>query len=262
MGQTKAFEGSSITVSNLVRHLTCTALQACTRSTVASHPLLPHAYLLGGCVSGGLGVRIALSCPRQEESLKGRRVAPLPPPPHAKKRGAVGAMPPSPLSLKTRGGGALDGGGGGRIQGQRPAAPPGGPTSRHNESAKSQNPHKSAEQIGEIQKPNKSAEQIGEVSRIQPSIWGEGLAVRSRISWDTCKPHARHQRPVDLRTDCSMRPKDALGGQPLLPGVTTSGFVALALWFVLPVSSMSVVGTTGGGFYCWRLKLQTMRMRT
>ena len=212
---------------------------------------------------GGVYAIIALSCPCREERLIGRCVAPLPPAPHVKKGGAVGAMPPSPLSLKTRGvgGGAL--GGGGSHTGTGPGRPPGGaqqvgttnrpnhrtPTNRQNKSATFRNP---------TNRQNKSAKSA-EFSR---RFWVEGLAVRSRISWDTCKPHAQHQRPVDLRTGCSMRPKDAVGGQPLLPGVTTSGFVALALWFVLPVSSMSVVGTTGGGFYCWGLKLQTMRMRS
>ena len=47
---------------------------------------------------------------------------------------------------------------------------------RQNESANSQKPRKSAEQMGEIQKPNESAEQIGEVGRIGPPIGGGGLA--------------------------------------------------------------------------------------
>ena len=53
---------------------------------LARDPLLPHAYLLGGVCLGGWGyggmyAMIALSCHCREESLKGRRVAPLPPPP-------------------------------------------------------------------------------------------------------------------------------------------------------------------------------------
>ena len=60
---------------------------------LARDPLLPHAYLLGGCVSGvggygGMYAIIALSRPCREESLKGRRVAPRPAPP-----------PPSPSPL-------------------------------------------------------------------------------------------------------------------------------------------------------------------
>ena len=51
---------------------------------------------------------------------------------------------------------------------------PEAPTSRQNESAKSQKPNESAEKIGEIQKPNKLAEQIGEVGQIWPPILGAG----------------------------------------------------------------------------------------
>ena len=45
---------------------------------------------------------------------------------------------------------------------------------RQNESANSQKPRKSAEQMGEIQKPNKTAEQISEVGRNRPLISGGG----------------------------------------------------------------------------------------
>ena len=60
----------------------------------ARDPLLPHAYLQGGCVSRVWGVRRyvcdnRLSCLFREESCKGRRVALLPPPPLP--------LPPTPL---------------------------------------------------------------------------------------------------------------------------------------------------------------------
>ena len=47
---------------------------------------------------------------------------------------------------------------------------PEAPTSRQNKSAKSQNPNKSAEQIGKIQKANKSAER----SAKSAADWGGG----------------------------------------------------------------------------------------
>ena len=53
---------------------------------LARDPLLPHAYLLGSvCLGvwgyGGMYAIIVLSRLCREESLKGGRVAPLPPPP-------------------------------------------------------------------------------------------------------------------------------------------------------------------------------------
>ena len=58
---------------------------------LARDPLLPHAYLLGGvCLwgwgYGGMYAMIELSGHCREESLKGRRVAPLPPPPFPLRR--------------------------------------------------------------------------------------------------------------------------------------------------------------------------------
>ena len=64
---------------------------------LARDPLLPHAYLLG-CVClrdwgyGGMYAMIALSRHCREESLKGRRVVPLPAPPLPLRPGS----PPAP----------------------------------------------------------------------------------------------------------------------------------------------------------------------
>ena len=58
---------------------------------------------------------------------------------------------------------------------------------RQNESANSQKPRKSAEQMGEIHKPNKSAEQIGEhVGRIWPPMWGGYLHLLTKGRWICC----------------------------------------------------------------------------
>ena len=55
-------------------------------------PLLPHAYLQGGCVSGGYS-----RAQNMDGLMKGK---------HAQKNfGAIGTMAPTPLSLKTGGGG-------------------------------------------------------------------------------------------------------------------------------------------------------------
>ena len=60
---------------------------------LARDPLLPHAYLLGGCVSGGWGVR-------RYTLEKGAPLAP-----GGKKGGAVGAMSPAHYLSKPGGGG-------------------------------------------------------------------------------------------------------------------------------------------------------------
>ena len=74
----------------------------------ARDPLLPHAYLLGGCVSGGLGDGLM----KRKHTLK--------------KGGAVGAMPPAHYLSKPWGGGGL-GGGGVAYKDRAGLPPPGAP---------------------------------------------------------------------------------------------------------------------------------------
>ena len=68
---------------------------------------LPHAYLQGGCVSRGLGVRRYVCDNSAFSSLPGRKSkGSMMKGKHAQKNfGAIGAMAPTPQSLKTRGGG-------------------------------------------------------------------------------------------------------------------------------------------------------------
>ena len=77
----------------------------------ARDPLLPHAYLQGGCVSGDLGARRCVCDNSAFSSLPGRKSeGSMMKGKHAQKNlSAVGAMAPTPLPLKTWGGGGLGG---------------------------------------------------------------------------------------------------------------------------------------------------------